>query len=180
VVQTLQEAVADCSIVAGATARDREHYQQVCTAREAARQATALQSQSQSVAFIFGSERFGLSNEDLERCNWLLRIPTHPVYPSLNLGQAVQIVCYELLMAAQADAVPAPQEREAPLATSSELEHLYVHLEQVMREADFRDRTPSGGNLMGRLRRLFNRAELDRNETNILRGILRAVQKKWK
>ncbi len=175
VAQTLEEAVADCAIVAGATSRPRMHYWKVFDARAAAREIVKLEPQP--VAVVFGSERYGLSNEELNRCNWLIRIPANPEYESLNLSQAVQIIAYELFLARGAtNAVPL--EREAPLATAQEMHRLYEHLEQVLLEVDFRDRTPSSGHLMGRLRRLLNRAELDQNEMNILRGVLSAVQNK--
>jgi TrmH family RNA methyltransferase len=131
----------------------------------------------QGVAVVFGTERFGLSNEHLLRTQALLRIPANPDYESLNLAMAAQLIGYEILMA-QREGATSAAEREAPLATPADMERFYVHLEQVMAEVGFRDRTQSGTNLMGRIRRLFSRAELDRNEVNILRGILTAVQSK--
>ena len=122
-------------------------------------------------ALLFGSERYGLANEDLQYCNVLVRIPANPDYCSLNLAMSVQLLAYEIFMAREQ-----PQSRmqlELPLAPSSDVEHFYAHLNQVLEEIDFGDRT---GHLMERLRRLFNRAQLDRNELNIMRGILSAVQ----
>jgi tRNA C32,U32 (ribose-2'-O)-methylase TrmJ len=101
----------------------------------------------------------------------LVRIPANPEYCSLNLAMSVQLLAYELFMSRER-----PQSRtqlELPLAPSGDVEHFYTHLQQVLSEIDFGDRT---GHLMERLRRLFNRAQLDRNELNILRGILSAVQ----
>lgn len=175
VVQTLDEAIGDCSTVAGATARTRMHYWPMFDAREAAARLVTGAGAAAPAAILFGSERFGLTNEELERCNWLIRIPANPEYESLNLSQAVQILCYELYLARGAAIEPAP--REAPAATAREMQYLYAHLEQVLDEVRFIDRT-QGGHLMGRLRRLFNRAGLDRNEMNILRGILTAVQQR--
>jgi TrmH family RNA methyltransferase len=125
-------------------------------------------------AVLFGSERAGLTNEQLEAAHLLIRIPASESYPSLNLAMAVQIVTYELFRAkgVQIDSAPGA----GPLADPLEMQRLYEHLAQVLEEIDFRDRTQGGTHLMGRLRRLFQRAALDRNEVNILRGILTAVQ----
>jgi tRNA C32,U32 (ribose-2'-O)-methylase TrmJ len=101
----------------------------------------------------------------------LVRIPANPAYCSLNLAMSVQLLAYELFMAREQ-----PQSHvqlEQPLAPAGDVEHFYAHLHQVLNEIDFEDRT---GHLMERLRRLFNRAQLDRNELNIMRGILSAVQ----
>jgi TrmH family RNA methyltransferase len=134
---------------------------------------------------MFGSERAGLTNEELRYAHALLRIPANPAYASLNIAMAVQIVSYEILRArlerAQAAAPPdasRAEPRAAPLATPSELDRMYEHLATVLDEIDFRDRTQSGGHLMKRIRRLLQRAEPDANEVNILRGILTAVQQR--
>ncbi|MGI9204156.1 MAG: RNA methyltransferase, partial [Woeseiaceae bacterium] len=125
------------------------------------------------VAVVFGPEKSGLKNEDLDRCNALLTIPTDPSFSSLNIAMAVQVICYELRLAA-ADS-PAPAEPEAPPATSEELEHFYVHLEDVLTRTGFLN-PEHPRHLMRRLRRLFTKAEPDKNEINILRGILTAVE----
>ena len=106
--------------------------------------------------------------------NLLVTIPTNSAYSSLNVAMAVQLLCYEIWMAMRPGA-PLPPERDVPLATADEMARLYQHIEQVLAEIDFRDRT-GGGFLMARIRRLFNRAQVDQNELNILRGILTAVQ----
>jgi len=182
VVPTLAEAIADCSLVFATTARTREQYFRVLTAREAAqrmvqehRANAGTPAGGRATAVLFGTERFGLSNEHLLTAHALLRIPANPAYESLNLAMAAQLIAYEIRMAG-GGAVSAMPPRDAPLATPQDLERLYGHLEQVMNEVDFRDRTQSGTHLMGRIRRMFNRAELDSNEVNILRGILTAVQ----
>ncbi len=175
VAATLPEAIADCGLVFATTARTREQYFRVHEAREAAgRIVEAARSGAGAVAVVFGTERFGLSNEHLLSAHALLRIPANPAYESLNIAMAAQLIAYEIRMAAQLPAMPA--QREAPLATPQQMEMFFAHLEAVMTEADFRDRTQSGTHLMGRIRRMFNRAELDANEVNILRGILTAVQ----
>jgi len=171
-VERLDDAIADCGFVVGTTARPRVHNWTVQTPRDLAARALELVPGTR-VAVLFGSERFGLENDALRRCHGLMKIPVSPEYESLNLAMAVQIVCYELFLARSAARTVTQQ--ETPLATADELERLYAHLGEVMAEADFHDRT-GGGHLMTRIRRIFNRAALDRNEVNILRGILTAVQ----
>jgi tRNA C32,U32 (ribose-2'-O)-methylase TrmJ len=148
VVSTLSEAVADCGLIAGTTSRGENR-----------------------AALLFGSERYGLGTDDLQYCNVLVRIPANPEYCSLNLAMSVQLLTYELFMAREQPR--SETQLELPLAPAGDVEHFYGHLHEVLNEIDFEDRT---GHLMERLRRLFNRAQLDRNELNILRGILSAVQ----
>jgi tRNA (cytidine32/uridine32-2'-O)-methyltransferase len=124
---------------------------------------------------VFGAERTGLTNEELESAHALVRIPASAAYPSLNLAMAVQLVAYELFRACgSAAVVTAPL--TAPLASAQEMQRLYAHFAAVLEEIDFRDRTQSGTHLMSRIRRFLQRAELDENEVHILRGILTAVQ----
>lgn len=176
VVATLAEAIAGCGLVLATTARTREQFFRVLEAREAGERMVAeARAGSGAVAVLFGTERYGLSNEHLLAAHALLRIPANPEYESLNIAMAAQLIAYEIRMAAHAAGSAKPP-RDAPLATPEQMEHFYAHLQQVMDEADFRDRTQSGTHLMGRIRRMFNRAELDGNEVNILRGILTAVQ----
>ncbi len=176
VVQTLPEAIADCGLVLATTARERDQYFRVLEAREAAaRMVAEARSGAGAVAVLFGTERFGLSNEHLLAAHALLRIPANPDYTSLNIAMAAQLIAYEIRMAQHEPGMYlAP--RETPLATAEQMEGLYAHLQQVMDEVGFRDRTQGGTNLKGRIRRLFNRAELDSNELNILRGLLTSVQ----
>jgi tRNA (cytidine32/uridine32-2'-O)-methyltransferase len=174
VVDSLDEAIADCGFIVGTTCRPRNHNWTVFTPHDLAAQVAALDVQTR-VAILFGSERFGLDNDVLERCQSLVKIPVNPAYESLNLAMAVQIICYEIFIARSAPA--SVTQADMPPATSDELERFYAHLGEVMSEADFHDRT-GGGHLMTRIRRLFNRAALDQNEVNLLRGILTAVQGK--
>jgi len=179
VVGSLGEALEGCGLVYATTARERDSYYRVVDARTAARRIVAearAPGAARGAAVLFGTERTGLTNEQLANAQALLRIPANPAYASLNIAMAAQLIAYEILMARQeAEPPPAPA-RDAPLATPGEMERLFTHLQQVMDEADFRDRTQSGTHLMQRIRRFFNRAELDGNEVNILRGILTAVQ----
>jgi len=184
VVPDVQSAVADCGLVVGTTARGRHLPWRIVEPREAALEIAAA-AQSSEVAILFGNERTGLENEHLQQCHTLLTIPTGTAYSSLNLAMAVQVVVYEVCLALRdrtgagtsAGAGPARIEGPVPLASAADMEKFYGHLEQVLDEIDFRDRTHSG-HLMSRLRRLFQRTILDQNEMNILRGILTAVQGK--
>jgi TrmH family RNA methyltransferase len=170
VVDSVVEAIADCAFIAGTTSRPRSYYWEFSTPREVAVTIAGLGAENRA-ALLFGSERYGLGTEDLNHCNVLVKIPANPVYCSLNLAMSVQLLAYEIFMAREQ---PQPHvQLEQPLAPAGDVEHFYAHLHQVLNEIDFEDRT---GHLMERLRRLFNRAQLDRNELNILRGILSAVQ----
>ncbi len=172
---TLAEALEGCGLVLACTSRDRDHYYRVLDVRVAAARAVEA-SAAGPVGVVFGGEHSGLSNEDLAPAHALLRIPTGEAYASLNLAMAVQVVAYEIFRARGA-AVPQAA-REQPLADPSAMERLYAHLQQVLEEIDFRDRTQQGTNLMNRIRRFLQRAELDGNEVNILRGLLTAVQQR--
>jgi len=179
----LAAALRGCGLVLATTSRERDQYFRVLDVRAAA-QRLARAPTSAPAAVLFGSERTGLTNAELQCAHALLRIPANEAYASLNLGMAVQIVAYEILRAreepaaAPADAdVPDAPGPEAP-APPEEMERFYAHLSQVLQEIDFRDRTQNGTHLMRRIRRLFQRAEPDSNEVNILRGILTAVQQR--
>jgi TrmH family RNA methyltransferase len=182
--QDLAHALAGCGLVLATTSRERDQYFRVIDVRAGARRAVAEAAHA-PVAIMFGSERAGLTNEELRYAHALLRIPANPAYASLNIAMAVQIVAYEILRArleleqhGPASAPAGAETRSTPLATPSELDRLYQHLATVLEEIDFRDRTQSGGHLMKRIRRLLQRAEPDANEVNILRGILTAVQQR--
>jgi tRNA/rRNA methyltransferase len=169
----LGDALADCVAAFALSARPREWSPQVLEARTAA--ATALERAADGpVAFVFGAESAGLTNEELLACQFLVHIPTDPDYRSLNLAQAVQVVCYELLVATGA---PVPKMRGEKLATVDDLEGLYAHLQEAATGSGFHD--PAGGSkLPERLRRLFSRVPaMEREEVNILRGLLNALQK---
>ncbi len=174
VVGTLAEALEGCGFVAASTSRDRDQYFRVMDVREAALRIVA-EAQRSPAAVVFGAERTGLTNEELETAHVLIRIPASDAYASLNLAMAVQLVAYELFRARGAR-VPAAPPGAAPLASAADMQRLFEHFAQVLQEIDFRDRTQSGTHLMSRIRRFLQRAELDENEVNILRGILTAVQ----
>ena len=169
----VRSAVADCGLVVGTTARGRHLPWRIVEPREAAAEVAAA-AESGNVAVLFGAERTGLTNDEIELCQCLLTIPTGSSYGSLNLAMAVQIVAYEILLATRSAANDS-ERRGIPLASAVEMERFYGHLERVLDEIDFHDRTGEG-HLMARLRRFFNRAVPDQNEINILRGILTSVQ----
>ncbi len=181
VVDTVARAVAGCGFIAATTSRERDQNFRVLDARASAARILD-EAERAPAAILFGAERTGLTNEELERSHALVRIPADGAYPSLNLAMAVQIVAYELHVArTDRAALVDPRAADtrsgsAPLATPEEMERLYAHLGEVMDEVDFRDRTQSGTHLMARIRRFLQRAELDQNEANILRGLLTAVQ----
>ncbi len=173
VVAKLEDALQDCVYVVGASARSRTIDWPCLNPRDCAAK-IHLESSRGVVAAVFGTENSGLSNAELDRCDTLMTIPTSPEFSSLNLAMAVQVLTYEL-RAAQSDA-PAEYDAEARRATGEELEHFYSHLEQVLKDLQFLD-PDNPRHLMRRLRRLFIRARLDKNEVNILRGILAAVDR---
>ena len=174
VVKTLPEAIKDCVYVAGASARPRSLNWPTMEPRECAAKFLEL-SEEGVVAAVFGPEKSGLSNTDLDHCDTLLTIPTNPDFSSLNLAMSVQILSYELRMAG-ITGTPPHYEHEAPLATSEEMEQFYEHLEKTLIDLEFL-KPDNPRNLMRRIRRLFIRAEVDKNEINILRGIFAAIDK---
>jgi len=172
--ESLDSALADCSLVLGTSARFRSLPMPILDVRRASEQALE-ESASRKVAILFGRERYGLTNEEMQRCQYLVNIPANPVYSSLNLAQAVQIVAYELRVAASGGAGLSVPPSDWEPVDDSQMEGLFQHLEQTLLDLRFLNpKQPK--RLMMRLRRLFNRARPDQNEMNILRGILKASQ----
>jgi tRNA (cytidine32/uridine32-2'-O)-methyltransferase len=172
VVDTLADAIADCRVVIGTSARLRSVSWPLLTPRDAARLAIEEAAHA-PVAIVFGRESSGLSNEELDLCTHLVHIPTNPGFSSLNVAMAVQIMGYELMLASEAEA--AVVDRTAAVASNAEMEGLFAHLEQALGDIGFIDERRSE-KLMRRLRRLFHRAAPASDEVNILRGILSAAQ----
>ncbi|MBS3964710.1 MAG: RNA methyltransferase [Methylomonas sp.] len=174
VYDTLAAAIADCQVVLGTSARDRTISWPVLTARQCAERWVG--AADANIALVFGRESSGLANHELDLCHFLLRIPCNPDYSSLNLAAAVQVVCYELFVASgQKHPSGIGDVGEEPLASSEQMEGFYQHLLQTMADIGFLQ--PGGSvSIMRRLRRLFNRAQLDTKELDILRGILRFSQ----
>lgn len=173
VVAQLDTAVADASLVIGASARSRTLPVPMLNPRECA-ELVMQQPDGELSALLFGRERTGLTNEELDRCHYLVQIPTNPDYPSLNVAAAVQVIAYELRMAAgiASDKV----EKSHRYATAEEMEQFYRHLEEALIGIEFLD-PDNPRQLMRRLRRLFGRVRPNENEINILRGILTAVDR---
>ncbi|HVN34784.1 MAG TPA: RNA methyltransferase [Casimicrobiaceae bacterium] len=171
VVATLAEALSGCVLTIGLSARPREFAGRVLALREAAAEAIA-HCEHGAVALVFGTEMSGLSNDELARCNVVATIPANPDYASLNLAAAVQVAAYELRLAA-GDASVWRAPRFEP-ASFDEIEALYAHATRTL--ADMRFLSPQmPRRLLPRLRRLFARAALEKEEVNILRGILARI-----
>ena len=173
--ESLDDALRGAGLVLGLSARPRTLSSIVIDPREAAEMA-ARESANHPVAILFGRERSGLTNDEMDRCHHLVHIPANPEYSSLNLGAAVQVMAYELRMvrATEAD-LPQPGQYFPP-AGADEMEMLFEHLERVLKRIDFlREENPRA--LMRRLRLMFNRTRPDVNEVQILRGILAHVEK---
>ena len=173
----LKEAISDFDFVIGTSARTRSIPWPMMTPRECAEH---IEKKSyKSVAIIFGRESSGLSNEELELCNRVLQIPTNPEYSSLNIAAAVQIVCYELFLLSNINDNNDQTVDEYKIVNHEKMEQLYQHMEECMLDVDFLDKT-NPGKLMHRIRRLFNRSQVEENEWKILRGFLSNIQAKIK
>ncbi|SFN64472.1 tRNA (cytidine32/uridine32-2'-O)-methyltransferase [Xenorhabdus japonica] len=179
IVNTLDEALAGCELVIGTSARSRTLSWPMVEPRECGERCVKTASHS-PVAIVFGRERVGLTNEELQKCNYHLYIPTNPEYGSLNLAMAVQLVSYEIRMANLA-AQEQPEEATSPehgaeYPPVEDMERFYQHLEQVLHESGF-IRKAHPGQIMNKLRRLYTRARPETQELNILRGILTSMEK---
>lgn len=168
---SLAEAIADCQLILGTSARKRSLPLPLITPRDCA-QIITREAESSEVAILFGEERTGLTNEQIDRCHYQIMIPTNDDYQSLNLAAAVQIIAYELRITAMRASVQPQVERE--FATAAEVESFYEHLYGILVEKKFID-PAEPKRLMPKLRRLFTRARLEHDEVNILRGIISAL-----
>ncbi|WP_043759883.1 tRNA (cytosine(32)/uridine(32)-2'-O)-methyltransferase TrmJ [Aeromonas taiwanensis] len=178
IVPTLDEAIADCGLVIGTSARSRTLSWPMLDPREAGHQ-LVQEGEQHPVALVFGRERTGLTNDELQKCHYHVAIPANPDYSSLNLAMAVQTLCYEIRMrwlALQEQPASEPGAEPVAYPSAQQLEGFYLHLEQTLQKTGFiADDHP--GHVMSKLRRLFNRARPEAVELNILRGILTSVQK---
>jgi TrmH family RNA methyltransferase len=171
VFMTLEEAVADCSHVAATTARQRYVATPLQQPREWASRLAQV-APTGTIALLFGRERTGLTNEELDHAREGVIIPADPAFSSLNLAAAVQILCYELRLA---DGAPSEAIAEHQPVSQAALEHFFGHLERVLIRTRFLD--PAAPRfIMRRMRRLFSRSAPDEHEANILRGILGAIE----
>lgn len=176
IVDSIEEALADCNFAAAVTARLREFSPPIISPRALSAQLaseTGLQA-----ALLFGNERFGLPNEAVEKCNVLINIPANPDYSSLNLAQAVQVLSYECRIAALGDQLISTDVGfQGEAAGLAQIEGMYAHLEQALIAIDFLDAN-NPKKLMPRLKRLFSRTQLETEEVNILRGIAKQILSK--
>ena len=176
VFSSLDDALIDCTLVLGASARCRTLPVPMLDPRACGR-LIAEQAELEGIALLFGHERTGLTNAEIDRCHHLVQIPANPDYPSLNIAAAVQVIAYELRMAFLERGTEPAVVESVDYATDGQMEHFYEHLEKTLIALDFLN-PAQPRQLMRRLRRLFGRARLDQNELNILRGILTAVGRK--
>ena len=173
IVSSIDEALEGCNYAAALSARLREFSPPVTTPRALAAQLAA--EESLNAALVFGSERYGLPNEIIEKCNVLINIPANPGYSSLNLAQAAQVLAYEARLASAGDTLPdVGIGFRGDAANLVQIDGMYVHLEQALVAIDFLD-PDNPKKLMPRLRRLFSRTQLETEEVNILRGIARQI-----
>lgn len=186
IVDSLEQAIADCSLVIGTSARLRHLQSTLLEPRECAEKVIEqlVSTKSGQISIIFGRERIGLTNEELLKCHYHLTIPANPDYSSLNLAMAVQLVCYELrtaYLAQSAEPVSVienfdtnGQAKANQVATMQEMEYFFTHTERLYQQLGF----IQNQGVMQKLRRLYQRAGVEKNELNILRGMLSAVEKK--
>jgi tRNA (cytidine32/uridine32-2'-O)-methyltransferase len=172
----LNEAIGNCGWVVGASARLRTVAVPIVDPREAAAEMWRRLPENR-VAVLMGPEQSGLTNDDLARCQQLVHIPANPEFSSLNLAMAVQVVCYELRMAAPNRPLPEGPLSDSRLATAAELEHLHEHLERLLTESEFLHPAHQK-QVKLKLRRIFHKATLEYNELNILRGALTSLDPK--
>lgn len=184
VVDTLEQALVGCSLAYGTSARDRHIPWPLLDPRECGASCVEQISDGAEVALVFGREYAGLTNEELERCQFHVHIPSDPAFGSLNLASAVQVLTYEARMAwlqvqgqpTKMEKVELTAEENVQPVTVDELERFYGHLEQTLVDIAFLD-PERPRHLMTRLRRLYGRASISKLEMNILRGILTETQK---
>ncbi|MFJ1267397.1 RNA methyltransferase [Legionella lytica] len=175
VTETLDEALVGCQLILATSARPRGLSLLGLTPSESA-ELVSKQADTTQIAIVFGREYAGLTNEELLKCHYHIHIPSNPEYSSLNLSQAVQIVAYELRMKLLAPKAEVSLRAADDYATADEIEQFYEHLREVFIEIKFLKET-NPRRLMQRVRRLFNRVNLEKMEVSILRGMLSQVQK---
>ena len=176
---SLAQAIADCNLVIGTSARSRSLQWPNLTPKVCADK-IVQQALNSKVALVFGRERVGLTNDELQKCDYHVSIPANPDYSSLNLAMSVQVLCYEIRMSMlnTQDLTSNPIEvAEVDFPTNADIERFYQHLQQTLLNTGFINANHPG-QVMGRLRRLFTRAHVEQQELNILRGILTSIDKK--
>ena len=176
--KNLAEAISECELVVGTSARERTVPWPVLNPKEAA-QEMHKSSQNGKVAIVFGREDRGLTNEELGLCNFHVHIPSDPEYSSLNLSQAVQILAYEIRLSYLQDRHVNKEYWDVELANNEQTERLINHMDELMQEVDFYD-VENPRKLLVRVRRFFKRSKIDVMEANIFRGLFATIQKKLK
>lgn len=179
IVGSVDEAIKDCGLVIGTSARERRIPWPLINPRECGDKIWQ-EARSHNVALLFGREDRGLTNSELQKCHYHVHIPSNPDYSSLNLATAVQVLSYEIRMASLARKdgnLPEMNEWDQPLATADELELFHDHLATTMADLKFYD-PDNPKQLLTRMRRLFNRTRMDKMEVSMLRGLLSAAQRK--
>jgi tRNA (cytidine32/uridine32-2'-O)-methyltransferase len=179
IVESVDEAIADCALVVGTSARERRIPWPLLNPRECGEKIYS-EAVTHKTALLFGREDRGLTNDELQKCHYHVHIPSNPDYSSLNLATAVQVLAYEIRMASLADEqgnLPSLSEWDQPPVTAGDLEFFHEHLATTMAELQFYD-PENPKQLLTRMRRLFNRVRMDQMEVSILRGLLSAVQRK--
>ena len=177
---SLEAAVADCSLVIGTSARPRSLQWPNLTPKECGDKIIAEACRHAQVALVFGRERVGLTNDELQKCHFHVSIPANPDYSSLNLAMSVQVLSYEIrmsLLSAQEASIKLDEQVINEYPKDEDIERFYHHLEQTLLQIGFIN-PHHPGQIMGRLRRLFTRARIEQQELNILRGILTSIDKK--
>ncbi|SBS25174.1 tRNA (cytidine/uridine-2'-O-)-methyltransferase TrmJ [Marinomonas aquimarina] len=175
VVATLEEAIADCQLAIGTSARERHIPWPLVDPRQAA---DLVFNEQLKTAFVFGREDRGLTNEELQRCHYHVHIPSVEGFSSLNLAAAVQVIAYELRMQELSlqDGPIVKSKWDVPAATSEQLDYMLGHLEKVLGDIEFLD-PKAPRQVMTRFRRLFQRSQLDQQEVGMLRGMLTAIER---
>ena len=176
--RSLEEAISECELVVGTSARGRTVPWPVLNPREAAEE-MHKSSLNGKVAIVFGREDRGLTNEELGLCNFHVHIPSDPEYSSLNLSQAVQILAYEIRLSYLQDRHVNKEYWDVELANNEQTERLINHMDELMQEVDFYD-VENPRKLLVRVRRFFKRSKIDVMEANIFRGLFATIQKKLK
>lgn len=174
-VKSLPEAIEDCHLVIGLTARQRSLRWPELETDQIITKIQELGTDTRT-ALIFGREHSGLNNEEIALCNYMVSIRSNPEFSSLNVASAIQIICYEIYRSIQSTKPVIDAEPDEPPATAQDIEGYFSHLHQVLLQTEFID-TNNPGLLMQRLRRLYQRINLSKVEVNILRGILGSVEK---
>ncbi len=176
---SLEQAIADCRLVIGTSARPRSLQWPNLTPKECGDKIIQEATENADVALVFGRERVGLTNDELQKCHYHVGIPANPDYSSLNLAMSVQVLCYEIRMSLlnRQTVLTSQCDSAIQFPKDEDIERFYQHLEQTLLQTGFINANHPG-QIMGHLRRLYTRARIEQSELNILRGILTSIDKK--